>query len=156
MPITEYVTGNLLDAEADAIVHGVNCYGAMGAGIAKQIKEQFPQVYSVYKDTVDYYKNSSYLLGMQIAVSVTGKKYKRIINAFTERNYGKDGKRYVNYAALGEIFREIEKKYYNEVIAIPKIGAGLGGGDWNIIKQIIDDATPNVEIKVYEIAPTNK
>ena len=40
-----YVKGNLLDSDCDYICHQVNCQGVMGSGIAKQIRERWPEVY---------------------------------------------------------------------------------------------------------------
>ena len=44
-----YKKGDLLTTDADIIVHGCNCQGVMGSGVAKQIKEKFPNAYTIYK-----------------------------------------------------------------------------------------------------------
>lgn len=153
MPITKYIKGNLLEAKADYIAHGVNCQGVMGSGVAKAIRDAFPEVYETYKHICDF-NYSKTLLGVCNFVLLDKSKsltIKGIYNLFTQDFYGRDEKRYVNYKAIVDSFSQINSRCKNETIAIPKIGAGLGGGDWNIIKELIDDSTPNVEIHVYEL-----
>jgi O-acetyl-ADP-ribose deacetylase (regulator of RNase III) len=48
-----YVTGNLLEAQAEALVNAVNCVGVMGKGIALQFKQQFPENYEQYRTACD-------------------------------------------------------------------------------------------------------
>ena len=50
------VKGNLLDATEDIIAHQVNCMGVMGSGLAKQIRNKYPEVYANYKDYLKNYK----------------------------------------------------------------------------------------------------
>ena len=64
-----------------------------------------------------------------------------IINAYTQYYYF--GKRPLNYEALRNVFKLINKNFNNKIIGIPKIGAGLARGDWNIIKNIIEEETTN-------------
>lgn len=166
MPITKYIKGNLLYHDGP-IAHGVNCMGKMRSGVAKDIREKYPHHYDDYirvlrnlKDCgiephqEDEYLQTSYVMSarelpFRYKDSVTG--------IFTQNNYGYDGKRYVNYYWVGKGFEQLYinldlnlngSKY---PVGIPKIGAGLGGGDWEVIEQIINDATPNLEIWVYEL-----
>ena len=50
------VTGNVLDSNADVIIHQVNCQGVMGSGVAKQVKDRYPVVYEMYKAKCNEYK----------------------------------------------------------------------------------------------------
>ena len=52
-----YKKGNLLDAQTDVIAHQVNCQGVMGSGVAKQIKEKWPDVFKQYDYHVKMLKN---------------------------------------------------------------------------------------------------
>ena len=62
--------------------------------------------------------------------------------------YGYDGRKLVSYDAIYDIFQSLSKKF-NE-IAIPKIGCGLAGGNWEIVKRIIEDAVGDkCHVKVY-------
>lgn len=159
MPITKYIKGNVLD-HPHQIAHGVNCQGVMGSGVAAAIRAAHPQHFEDYKLFVQSrikvgYKSSA-LLGSVVGTEVEDHSNK-IIGMFTQDFFGNDGKRYVNYHAIG---KAIENVYFNLMwddgasilpLGIPKIGAGFGGGDWNFIEQIINDASPFFEIWVYEI-----
>lgn len=141
----EYRKGNLLDVTEGIIVHGCNARGVMGSGVAKAIRDKYPACYTLYNDE---YASRGLLLGdiiwwcydndHKIPVS----KLLYIANGITQEFYGKDGKRHVNYVAVGSVFKEVFRQAYacNLDVHFPKIGAGLGGGDWNIIEQIINDA----------------
>ena len=43
-----YTTGNILEAQAEALVNTVNCVGIMGRGIALQFKDLFPENFKAY------------------------------------------------------------------------------------------------------------
>lgn len=156
MPITKYIKGNLLDHDGP-IAHGVNCQGKMRSGVAKDIREKYPQH---YRDYIDHLSSidQKYLFGggEVVFTRLEDKEVPTVLGIFSQSNYGYDGGRYVNYSFVSSGFSLIDYSAYeggwdNFVLGIPKIGAGLGGGDWNIIEQIINDATPNLEIWVYEL-----
>ena len=122
------------------IVHGCNARGVMGGGIAKQVKETYPEVYSKYRILCidESFEYSSDLLGCIVPVRVNPNLI--IINAITQDGYG-DGRRQVNYDAVAECFFRITKDtmFTGLPIHYPMIGAGLGGGNWNIISTIINE-----------------
>ena len=135
----EYKVGNLLDVESGVIVHGCNTKGVMGSGVALAIKEKYPIVYTKYRDHCADFINPSALLGDYILVPV--KPDLAIANAFTQIGYGK-GKRQVNYGAIADCFFDILYETDYRDFHIPKIGAGLAGGDWGVISEIIEYVTP--------------
>lgn len=128
--------GNLLDAKG-IIVHGCNAQGVMGSGVALAIKNKWPDVYQQYRDTYDI-KGSLMSLGRIIPVRVSDEVY--VLNAITQQNYGRTGQRYVNYEAVARAFEDVRDwaKHMKMPVNFPLIGAGLGGGDWEIISTIID------------------
>lgn len=143
----EYVKGNLLDADdRDIILQQVNCQGAMNSGIARQIRNRYPDVFTSYKKMCDEHKdNTSELLG---SVDYFIAPDYLIANCFGQDRYGRE-KRHTSYAALRECFSKIAE---NEEcrIGIPyKIGCGLGGGDWEIVSHIISDVFKNMDVKIY-------
>jgi O-acetyl-ADP-ribose deacetylase (regulator of RNase III) len=159
MPITRYIKGNLLDHNGP-IAHGVNCQGKMASGVAKAIRDKYPEVFIDYIVCLEDCISHSLLeppLGEVVTSNVIdGDSNRLIFHIFTQEFYGNDGKKYVDYGAIRKGFKECNSTlgkhdYGTVVLGIPKIGAGLGGGDWNIIEQIINDATPNLEIWVYEL-----
>ncbi len=124
-----------LDRQFDVIVHGCNCFCSMGAGIAKQIKEHFPQAYRVDQNTP---KGDKKKLGTYTVVWVKNKTHTfAIINAYTQYDFSGTGV-LVNYEAVRKIFAQIKKDFQGQRIAYPKIGAGLAKGDWEMITKIID------------------
>jgi len=140
--IVEEIQGNLLDTTVSAIAHGVNCQNTMGSGVAKALFTKWPEIKSKYHDFCNM-NGPSHRLSQVQAVNTDDKT---ILNCFTQEWYGYDGRKYVSYDAIYECFNFISQ-FYDEV-AIPKIGCGLAGGDWNVVKEIINSATGS-DCKVY-------
>lgn len=143
-----YIVGDLLEAKEKVIVHGCNNYGVMGSGVAKQIRAKWPNVFDEYHLK---YKVFGLELGSIIPVETTDGKI--IVNAITQDGFGKDGARYVVYEAVEKCFILINEKAYDwnaSEIAMPRIGAGLGGGDWTIIEDIITRTAKNYVPIVYD------
>lgn len=144
-----YVKGNLLDSDCDYICHQVNCQGVMNSGVARQIRERWPEVYEGYKRFCDRATdNADPLLGrVFIARPVDGK---RVVNMFSQYDYGYDGGRYTSYNAFANCLSVIKEHIsIDKTIGFPKnIGCGLGGGDWNIISSLIEEVLGE-EYEVY-------
>ena len=137
--------GDALAVDTGIIVHGCNCWGVMGAGIAAQVRSRYPTAYEVYmkKHSTDGLK-----LGEITSAEVAPNKI--IVNANTQFNCGGD-RRYVNYEAVAECFeavkmlaRLMEGAGHPKLdIVFPMIGAGLAGGNWTIIETIILETIKN-------------
>lgn len=143
-----YKKGNLFDTELEVIVHGVNCQGVMGSGVAKIIRDDFSEAYDVY---VDEHINRGLILGNILPVLSNGKI---IVNAMTQGAYGYDGKRYASYDGIAMCMSKINAWAYSrdvEKVAMPLIGSGLGGGDWDVIEKIIESEMTYVEPVVYKL-----
>lgn len=153
----EYIKGDLFATDIKTIVHGCNAQGVMGSGVAKIIHEKYPKAYNRYRS--EYERRGNLVLGDIIAVPVGDRindfdNYRVIINAITQNFYGRDGSRFVSYDAVAECMAKIDRMYsvYGiSEVAMPKIGAGLGGGDWNVIESIIESELKNVKAVVYEL-----
>lgn len=140
----EYVTGNLLLTDVKHIVHGCNSKGVMGSGVAKAIRSWYKLAYQDYEDV--YNSNGLALGDIVVSVQPDGKT---IHNAITQQDYGRDSSRvYVSYWAIAEVFRKINQWGVKEV-ALPKIGAGLANGDWNVISAIIENTLIDTKPFVY-------
>ena len=118
----------------DVIVHGCNCFCTMGAGIAKSIRAEFPEAFladlSTQKGDINKLGTYSDAIVRRGNVSIT------IINAYTQYEYNSK-KANVSYDAIRSVFRKIKEKYHGKAIGYPAIGAGLGGGQWEVIYRII-------------------
>ncbi|ENW79218.1 hypothetical protein F908_02690 [Acinetobacter sp. NIPH 284] len=134
------ITGDLIalaqTGEFDVIIHGCNCFCTMGAGIAKVIKQEFPEAYQADLNTIYGDKDK---LGTYGQAHIKRDNYNFIIiNAYTQFNWRGQGKK-ADYAAIKQVFRSIKKDFSAASIGYPMIGAGLAKGDWNIISAIIDE-----------------
>lgn len=150
----QYIKDDLIKSDCDVIVHGCNCFCNMGAGIAKQIRETYPDAYNADKATTYGDKNK---LGTFTRAIVKNKYFPEreviIINAYTQYTYGrKDGEIYANYGAIRQVMTRINDVFPDVQfkIGMPKIGAGLARGDWNIISKIINEVFGDRKIYVYE------
>lgn len=116
------------------ILHQVNCQGVMGAGFAKQIKNKYPLCFTEYKKICKT-KKSEELLG---TIYIYEGDKDIIINMFSQDKYGRD-KRYTDYIAMEKAIKKLRKIYPSEIIIAPyKIGCGLAGGNWDIVKEILE------------------
>lgn len=140
-----YEKGDLLQAPEKYILHGCNAKGVMGSGVAKAIREKYPSAYTDYRDV---YNNRGLNLGSMI-LSVQDYD-KIIINAITQETYGKTGV-HVSYWAIANVFKVLNGYCRDSTVAIPMIGAGLGGGDWNVISAIIENTAKEYDVKVYTL-----
>ena len=161
--IINFIDGNLLDANVDIICHQVNCQCVMGAGLAKQIKENFSNVYNEYRNLYIKTEDKKSLLGCAQFVEVYNKSYKYVVNLFGQLYCGVK-LRQTNYEALyiaiETMFESAFKNLYvgNKItIGIPyKLGCGLAGGNWNIVLSMIQELALkyqnyiNVNIYKYE------
>lgn len=150
----KYEKGGLLnekfDDEYNVIVHGCNCFHTMGSGVAKAIKDKYPDAYKADKELTD--KGDRSKLGTVTAAMIPENDL-IVVNAYTQYEYGKDGKQYVDYKALRSAMEEIKEAFTPEdyKIRMPKIGSGLGGGDWDTIASIIEQVFDDRDILVVEL-----
>ena len=139
-----------IDGQFDIIIHGCNCLCTMGAGIAKAIKAEFPEAYEADMATTkgDKSKLGSFSQG-QIR---RGNHFITVINAYTQFNYRGKGIK-TDYDAIRKVFGKIKAQFSGKRIGYPLIGAGLAGGDWNVISQIIDEELSGEDHTLVKFAP---
>lgn len=142
------VHGDVLAVERGIILHGCNAQGVMGSGIARQVKEQFPGAYKIYKDIEEEH---GLALGSVIWKATDNTHNKWIGNCITQLFYG-TGKRHIEYEAVAKCMENVvdfmEGMKFDLPICFPQIGAGLGGGNWKIISTIIDEIIPDKYEKI--------
>ena len=150
----KYVKGDILSPNtSDSIVlicHQVNCMGVMGAGLAKQVRTKYPWIYESYRKRCEEASLKSNLLGEVQFCSILPNTGYVIANVFGQETFGRDGKCYTDYDALRKAFAYIaETLLPQDVVRIPyKMGCGLGGGDWDVVLDIIDEAFRDKEVAV--------
>lgn len=146
----QIVNGDLLEANVEYICHQVNCMGKMNSGIAKSIRERWPEVYNFYSKICNCHA-SQLLLGRIYGIHV-GKN--TVINMFSQLKYGYDGKKYTSYDAFWDCLIEIKERLpTGSRIGFPYgIGCVRGGANWNIIYTMIKEVlSENFEVYIYRL-----
>ncbi len=137
--------GNLMNVAKGHIVHGCNAQGVMGSGVALAVKRKFP---GAYADYMHIHSTVGLKLGQAYPHEVSGEDNKLVIwNAITQDGFGY-GVRQTSYDAVATCFsdintcvKEMSKAGWNHIpqeVHIPLIGAARGGGNWEIIREIIE------------------
>lgn len=132
----EYRFGNLFDYPGRHILQGCNAQGVMGSGVAKTVRALYPHAYNTYRA---HYERYGLRLG-EVVVADCGKHV--ILNGITQQFFGGDGGLYVDYQAIRTVIRNcnaIVQKDGQTELALPLIGAGLAGGEWQVIAQSIEE-----------------
>ena len=123
-----------LAGEFDVIVHGCNCHCQMGRGIALTIKQLLPEAYVADCQTPKSDKSKLGTMSMA-EINRSGTRF-IVVNAYTQFDWAGEGVK-ADYKAIRQVMKAIKKSFSGKRIAYPKIGAGLAGGDWDIIYPII-------------------
>jgi len=134
-----------LEGEFDVIAHGCNCFCNMGAGIAAQIKRQFPQAYTADKKTA---YGSKAKLGL---CSIANQHDVWVVNAYTQFDFGSGGRK-ASYPAIKKCMRYIKEQFTGERIGLPLIGCGLAGGDWKRVKAIIEFELKDEDVTIVHFS----
>lgn len=148
----QYKTGNLLDSEAEALVNTVNTVGVMGKGIALQFKNMFPNNFKLYANAC---KNKEVKVGKLLITEeealLAGKKI--IINFPTKTNWRLPSEYQYIESGLVDLVNVIKEKNIKS-IAIPPLGSGNGGLDWNKVKQILENYLGNLDCEIFIYQPS--
>lgn len=134
----EFITGNIFESGADCLVNTVNCDGYMGKGIAYQFKMRFPQ------NNLDYVKackSGALRIG---TIHYYNEDGTWIVNFPTKDKWRANSKLEYVEKGLDQLVNFIIE-YRPKIIAIPPLGCGNGGLDWNIVRKIIVDKLRGLE-----------
>jgi O-acetyl-ADP-ribose deacetylase (regulator of RNase III) len=146
----ELAHGDILLADAEALVNTVNCVGVMGRGIALQFRKAYPENFKLYEAACEREEvRPGQMLVFETGL-LTGPKY--IINFPTKRHWkGKSRMEDID-AGLPALVHEIKKRGIRSM-AVPPLGCGLGGLDWNKVRPKIMCAfeeLPEVKVVLFE------
>jgi O-acetyl-ADP-ribose deacetylase (regulator of RNase III) len=120
----------------------------MGAGIAKEVKQRFNEAHLADLGTKYGDRNK---LGDYTLAEYDGFK---ILNLYTQYKYTRHEVD-VDYDAITNVFAKINEEYEGQSLGIPVIGAGLAGGNWAEIAEIIEAETPDLDVYVYILPRDN-
>ena len=133
------VVAALKSGDINVLAHQVNLQGAMGAGIAKQIREAFPNVYTVYREAL---AERGLILGSMQLVRVGAGLW--VANVAGQAKYGRNGN-HTDYGALRTAFSDLSELIDGTTLRVGLpygLGCGLAGGDWSIVSAIIAKHLP--------------
>jgi O-acetyl-ADP-ribose deacetylase (regulator of RNase III) len=150
--VIRYVQGDILEADAEALVNTVNCVGVMGRGIALQFKRAYPANFKAYAAACKREEVRPGRMFVFETGELTNPCY--IINFPTKVHWrGKSRIEHIE-AGLDALVAEVTAREIRS-IAIPPLGSGLGGLDWAEVRPLIERAMteiPEVEVTVFEPA----
>jgi O-acetyl-ADP-ribose deacetylase (regulator of RNase III) len=146
----ELTQGNLLEAQAEALVNTVNCVGQMGKGIALQFKQAFPDNFKAYQAACRASKVAPGKMFIHANGDLVNPRY--IINFPTKRHWRGPSRLEDIESGLTALIADVQRLGIHS-IAMPPLGCGLGGLDWRIVRPMIEQAfaaLPQMRVLLYE------
>lgn len=146
------INGNILESRAEAVINTVNTKGVMGKGIALQFKKAYPEMFEEYQKAS---KSGAVVIGKMHVWrnnAMFGPKY--IINFPTKDDWKQPSRIEYIEQGLVDLIRVIKESGISS-IAIPPLGCGNGGLDWNAVKPLIISALKDfssLNVELYEPA----
>lgn len=149
----QFLKGNMFDAPVEALVNTVNLVGVMGKGVALQFKERFKENFDLYSIAC---RQSSINIGNSLVTQAMwqGRKV-YIINFPTKIHWRNHSK--IEYIEKGlDNLRNIIISNKIRSIAIPPLGAGNGGLDWDVVKPLIVSKLSDLDCEIMIFEPGHK
>jgi O-acetyl-ADP-ribose deacetylase (regulator of RNase III) len=145
-----YTHGNILEADTGAVVNTVNCVGVMGKGIALQFKQAYPDNFKEYLAACRRKLVKPGTMLIHRTGRLNNPKY--VVNFPTKRHWKGKSKVADIKAGLNALRTEIERLGI-ESIAIPALGCGNGGLDWNDVRPLIEEALNGLNVDAIVFPP---
>ena len=149
-----FTSGNILDSSAEALVNTVNTVGVMGKGIALQFRQAFPHNFNIYKQaclnghlttgTVLAVKDRELLLGERLIINFPTKQHWKMPSRYE----------YIESGLIALVACLINNTVKS--LAIPALGCGNGGLEWQKVKPMIEKHLSQVEAAVWIYEPNKK
>jgi O-acetyl-ADP-ribose deacetylase (regulator of RNase III) len=146
----ERVSGDILQADVEALVNTVNCRGVMGKGVALAIKQAYPAVYASYRAASERDEIQPGRMHVVPTGGIANPRY--VINFPTKRHWKGKSRREDVERGLTALIDELRTRGIRSV-AVPALGCGNGGLDWNDVRTLIEDAfeqVPDVRALVFD------
>ena len=143
--------GNVLTSKAPVIVHQVNCMSVMGRGLAKQIRDMYPKVYTDFLDKCnEFSKNRKALMGDVLYTEIESGKY--VASVFGQYDYGLYSQRTdLNALKMGLTNVRFFAEKHNNFVALPYgLGCERGGADWDTVSKMINDVLRKQYVEIWE------
>ncbi len=147
----EYKSGDILKQDAEAIINTVNCVGVMGRGIALQFKKEFPDNFTAYAAAC---KNGEVQPGRMFVFETGQLTHPRFIINFPTKRHWRGKSRMEDIESGLQTLVDVIRHYNIRSVAVPPLGCGLGGLDWNAVKPRIEAAlSPLSDVHVIVFEP---
>jgi O-acetyl-ADP-ribose deacetylase (regulator of RNase III) len=144
--------GDILKADAEALVNTVNCVGIMGRGVALQFRKAFSENFKAYEVAC---KANQVQPGKMFVYDLNRLYNPRFIINFPTKRHWKSNSRIEDIqAGLTDLIAVVQQQQISS-IAIPPLGCGLGGLNWGEVKPLIIEAfqtIPEVNVLLFEPA----
>ena len=124
----EFKVGDILAEDVEALVNTVNCVGVMGRGVALQFKRAFPENFDAYAERCKRKEMKPGEVFVFETANLGSPRY--IINFPTKRHWRGKSRMADIESGLKSLVEEIKERGMRSV-ALPPLGSGLGGLDWN-------------------------
>ena len=148
--MVEFVTGNLLEADADAFVNTVNTKGVMGKGVALQFKRAFPANFKAYRAAC---AAGEVKLGRMFVFDSGRLERPRYIINFPTKDHWRSRSRLADIETGLVDLRRVLEELEIESIALPPLGCGLGGLDWSDVRPRIEAALADLPVRALVFEP---
>lgn len=155
-----YSVSSLFASQAPVVLHGVNAMGKFGAGVAKVMAGTWP---SARQDYLRAFSEGRIGLGRVVWSAIDARR--TVGHLVTQQDFGRiPGRVYVDYGAVAECLRTVAEAAVRGVpgtpardgfgaVALPKIGAGLAGGDWARIEEAVERECGHLDVTVHVLSP---
>lgn len=146
-----HIHRNIFAMTVEAIVNPVNCFGVMGKGLALEFKNRFPDYFDDYKFKCDYDKINLGSINVYRNAKYESPKF---IISFPTKNHWRD---YSNINDIANGLKDLAntiKALNIESIAIPALGCGLGGLQWEKVNKVmVDELQHLTNVQIFILTP---
>lgn len=142
--------GDILKADAEALVNTVNCVGIMGRGIALQFSKAFPECFRSYKALCD---RKGLQPGTMHVCDLNRLENPRFVVNFPTKRHWKGKSKIEDIEAGLKALVELVRQKQIRSVAVPPLGCGLGGLEWEEVRPMIERAfaaMEDVQVLLYE------
>lgn len=152
------VQGNLLQSDCLIVMHQANCQKTMGSGIAKQIREEFPEAYAA---DCRYYPSSPESKWGKYSCGISHSKSKIVVNLYGQLTYWKPGMPRTNFTDYAKLESAIELAFEELILPLkrvgkdPKVGVPMfmgcarAGGDWKVVSAMLERLSQKHQHDIY-------
>jgi O-acetyl-ADP-ribose deacetylase (regulator of RNase III) len=138
------IQGDVFESGAPIIAHGCNTVGVMGAGIAKEMRNRYPLMHMRYQQMCD---EQTFIPGHVFLYYVGGEDL-HIANLATQKYPGRNAKLEYIEESMSKLI-EFCETYNISTIAMPRIGAGIGGLDWKDVVVMLGKKFGDSKVDIH-------